>query len=187
VALVEESERAGGRMTYDQGLLEIMTPSMPHEIAGSLLGRMIERYTEIRDIEIRTVASTTFRRRDLKRGFEADESYYIQHAADIRGLREIDLSIHPPPDLVIEIELTRSSIDKLTLFASMGIPEVWRYDGQSLWMGTRQHEGYQEITESRVLVGFPVALARELLALQLQSSETELIRRFVNSIEQEDA
>lgn len=183
LALVEDSDQSSGRMTYDQGMLEIMTPSMPHESAGSLLGRMIERFTEIRVMEIRSVASTTFKRSDLKRGFEADKSYYIQHAAEICGLREVDLAIHPPPDLVVEVEITRSSIDKQRLLASMGIPEYWRYDQQALQLFSLQHGEYVQVYESQVLQSFPVALAEELLTLQFDANETDLIRRFVKSIE----
>ncbi|HQX53412.1 MAG TPA: Uma2 family endonuclease [Planctomycetaceae bacterium] len=182
IALVDESEHAGGRMTYDQGVLEIMSPLMPHESGKRLIGRLIEMFTLVRGIDIRSSASTTFRRQDLKRGFEADESYYIQHAEQIRGKREVDLSIDPPPDLVIEVEITQSSINKLRLLASMGIPEVWRYDGESLWIGRLSGNSYQEVKESDVLPGFPVALAENLLALRFESSETALIRRFADTV-----
>ena len=101
---------------------------MPHEIAKRFVGRMIETFTLYRGIEIRSSSSTTFKRSELQRGFEADESYYIQHASELRGVREIDLTIHPPPDLVIEVDMTNSSIPKKALFAAMSIPEVWRYD-----------------------------------------------------------
>jgi len=178
-ALVDESEHAGGRMTYDQGTLEIMSPLMPHESGKRMLGRMIEMFTLLRGIEIRSSASTTFRRTDLKRGFEADESYYIQFAAHIRSKREIDLSIDPPPDLVVEIEMTRSAIDKLRLFASMVIPEVWRYDGNTLWIGSHQKDRYVETKFSHVLPDFPVELAGEFLAQRFDVSETVLIRQFV--------
>ena len=177
--LAEESDRSGGLLTYDQGTLEIMTPSMPHESYGSLLARMIEVFTLIRNIDVRTVASTTFNRIDLLRGFEADESYYIQNAPLVQGVREVDLSIHPPPDLVVEIEITKSAIDKLALFAAMGVPEVWRFNGSQLWMGSQIGVGYISIIESGVLPGFPTDLAKEILALQYQLSETELIRRFM--------
>ena len=158
-ALVDESEHASGRMSYDEGTLEIMCPAMPHESSKSLIGRMIERFTEIRRIDIRSSASTTFRRTDLKRGFEADESYYIQNAEMVRGKREIDLSNDPPPDLVIEVEITRSALNKLQMFASMGIPEVWPYDGKILSIGCLRSDGYSESEVSLVLPGFPVALA----------------------------
>ncbi len=181
-ALVDESEHASGRMTYDEGTLEIMCPAMPHESSKSLIGRMIEMFTLIRRIDIRTSASTTFRRTDLKRGFEADESYYVQNAELIRGKREIDLSIDPPPDLVVEVEITRSAIDKLRLFASMGIPEVWRYDGKTLWVGSLRNDRYAETKVSRVLPDFPLELAGELLAQRFDTSETELIRQFAERV-----
>lgn len=181
-ALVDESEHASGRMTYDQGTLEIMSPMMPHESGKCLIGRMIEMFTFLRGIDIRSSASTTFRRTDLKRGFEADESYYIQFAEHIRSKREIDLSIDPPPDLVVEVEMTRSAIDKLRLFASMGIPEVWRYDGKTLRIECLHEDRYIETKFSRVLPDFPAELAGELLAQRFETSETELIRQFAASV-----
>ncbi|MEX1027804.1 MAG: Uma2 family endonuclease [Candidatus Paceibacterota bacterium] len=181
-ALSQESDQIRGRITYDQGVLEIMSPMLSHESAKSLLGRMIERFTEICGIDLRSSASTTFRREDLQRGFEADESYYIEHAAAIRGKAEIDLSIDPPPDLVVEIEMTRSSLNKHALFASMGIPEVWRYDGRNLSLATLHEDSYTELGESRVLPSFPIRLAEELLAARSEESETMLIRCFVQQI-----
>ncbi|TWU32617.1 Uma2 family endonuclease [Novipirellula artificiosorum] len=179
-ALTEEPKRSRGRMTYDQGVLEIMSPMLSHESAKRLLARMIEQFTLLREIDMRSSASTTFRRRDLQRGFEADESYYIEHAAVILGKEEVDLSIDPPPDLVIEIEITRSAVDKLALFAAMEIPEVWRYDGRGLTLWTLQNRSYIQINESQVLSGFPIPLAVELLGIRSEESETGLIRRFIS-------
>lgn len=182
-ALVDESEHASGRMSYDEGTLEIMCPAMPHESSKSLIGRMIDMFTFIRRTDIRSSASTTFRRNDLQRGFEADESYYIQNAELIRGKREIDLSIDPPPDLVVEVEITRSALNKLRMFASMGIPEVWRYDGKILSIGYLQSDRYTESDVSHVLPGFPIALANELLSQRFDVSETELIRKFAAAVD----
>ena len=182
LALTEESESGSGRMTYDQGVLEIMSPGMPHEIAKRLIGRMIETFTLYRGIEIRSSSSTTFKRSELQRGFEADESYYVQHACELRGIGEIDLSIHPPPDLVLEVDMTNSSIPKKALFAAMKIPEVWRYDGASLWMGSLFQEGYQDLKQSLVLPGFPRELAAKLLDRQFEENETALIRAFLDSL-----
>ena len=129
---VELSEQRRGsvpRMTFDEGVMELMSPRRQHENIGRLIGRLVETYTEIRDIEIQSVASTTFKRKDLQKAFEADESYYIEHAEQILPKEEVDLLIDPPPDLVIEVEITSSAIQKLKLFAAMGVPEVWRHDG----------------------------------------------------------
>jgi Uma2 family endonuclease len=145
---------------------------------------MIEMFTYLRNIDIRSSASTTFKREDLRRGFEADESYYIRNAEAIRGKTDLDLSFDPPPDLVIEVDMTRSSIDKLQLFASMGISEMWRYDGDKLWVGSLNEETYLAVAESCVLPGFPFSLAEQLLAERADVSETELMRRFVNAVEQ---
>lgn len=182
LALSRESEQSHGRMTYDQGVLEIMSPLLSHESAKRVLGRMIERFTEYHGIDIRSSASTTFRRSDLLRGFEADESYYLENAAQIRGKDEIDLSVDPPPDLVVEIEMTRSSLNKRVLFASMGVPEVWRYDGAVLSVAALQQHAYADVTHSRVLPNFPIPLAEDLLAVRSEQSETVLIRQFVQQL-----
>lgn len=108
VDLAEQRRGSVPRMTYDGGVLELMSPRRQHEGIGRLLGRMVETFTEVRGIEIQSVASTTFKRKDLEKGFEADESYYIKHAELIRPKEEVDLLIDPPPDLVIEVEITLS-------------------------------------------------------------------------------
>lgn len=184
LALARESEHNRGRMSYDRGELEIMSPLLSHESAKRILGRMIERFTEYHGVDMRSTASTTFRRTDLQRGFEADESYYVANAAKIRGKVEVDLSIDPPPDLVVEIEMTRSSLNKAQLFASMGIREVWRYDGQVLAVAALQQHAYVDVTLSRVLPGFPIPLAQELLSVRSEESETLLIREFVKQLGQ---
>jgi Uma2 family endonuclease len=182
LALTDESASCSGRITYDHGVLEIMSPGMPHEVAKKLIGRMIETFTLCRGIEIRSSSSTTFKRSEIQLGFEADESYYIQHASALRGVREIDLSIHPPPDLVIEVDMTISSIPKKALFAAMKIPEVWRYDGESLWMGSLNDDNYQDLKQSVVLPGFPRELASKLLDRQVEENETVLVRTFLDSL-----
>lgn len=122
VDLAEQRRGSVPRMTYSEGVLELMTPRRQHEGIGCLLGRMVETWTEVHGIEIQSVASTTFKRKDLAKGFEADESYYIEHAEQIRVKEEVDLLVDPPPDLVIEVEITTSAIRKLNLFAAMGSP-----------------------------------------------------------------
>jgi len=97
----------------------------------------------------------------------------------VRGKPEIDLTIDPPPDLVVEVERTHSAINKLELLAAIGVPELWRYDGQSLWLGTLVGENFEPITSSTVLDGFPVADAQHTLQQIGTASATQLIRQFV--------
>ena len=178
VVLADERRGATPRITFDRGRMELMSPKKEHESIGRLLGRMIETFSECQGIEIASVASTTFRRPDLDRGFEADEAYYVEHADAIREKEEIDLAVDPPPDLVIEIELTSSAIRKLDLLAAMEIPEVWRHDGDELKVFLLDGPSYRQASTSRVFPGFPLPLARSVLARRHRDGETALIREF---------
>ena len=188
VELADQRRGSVPRMTYDEGVLELMSPRRQHESIGCLLGRLVETYSEVRGIEIQSVASTTFKRSDLSKGFEADESYYIEHADQIRAKEELDLSIDPPPDLVIEIEITRSAIEKMKLFAAMGVPEIWRHDGTQLnFSRLRAGSGvsgdvYENISESVALTGFTVEIAEHVLAQRLETGENALIAAFRQSL-----
>lgn len=182
LSLAEKTDRPGKLITYDCGVLEIMSPSRNHEIFKSMIGRMVERYAEIRSIDATSTASTTFKSPASRRAFEADESFYIEHESVVRGRSEIDLQIDPPPDLVIEIEQTRSAINKLALFAEFGIAEVWRFDGTNLWIGCLANGQYITSLSSTVLPSFPVEHAVEILRAIGTQSETKLIRRFADDI-----
>ncbi|MBA3413688.1 MAG: Uma2 family endonuclease [Chloroflexia bacterium] len=127
-----DEERRVPRLTYDRGVLELVSPSPSHEEDAHTLTLLVEFVAAVLGIPLKRLGSTTFRRVDLERGFEPDGSFYIQQEAQMRGRRDLDLGNDPPPDLVIEVEASRSAIDKLALFASMGIPEVWRMDGESV-------------------------------------------------------
>ena len=181
--LAEQRRGSVPRMTFDEGVLEMMCPKRQHENIGRLIGRMIETYSEVLGIEIQSVASTTFKRKDLKKAFEADESYYVQHAEQIRPKEEIDLTVDPPPDLVIEVEITSSAIMKLKLFAAMGVPEVWRHDGDRIEMFVLQVGQYNAIDSSLALPGLAAATINATLQRRFELGETALIREFRRSLE----
>jgi Uma2 family endonuclease len=90
---------------------------------------MIETIAEELQIRIAAVGSTTFNREAVGRGLEPDECYYIANAARIVKWDRIDLDVDPPPDLAVEFDITRSSLDRLGIYAALGVPEVWRFDG----------------------------------------------------------
>ena len=173
--LSDDEGRRVPRITYDQGVMELVTPSMPHEEDARTIARIVEIVAANLGIPMRSVGSTTFRRKDLERGFEPDASFYIQHEERIRGQTEVDLSVDPPPDIVLEMlemEVSRSAIDKLGLFASMGVSEVWRCDGQqvSIFILDPELDSYQESSQGLALP----ALSRESLARFLIESRTTL-------------
>ena len=182
IELAEQRRGSVPRMTFDEGVLELMSPRRQHENIGCLIGRLVETYTEVLGIEVQSVASTTFKRKDLQKAFEADESYYIEHAEQIRPKVEIDLMIDPPPDLVIEVEITSSAIRKLKLFAAMGVPEVWRHDGDQLQMLCLRRGQYQSIASSQALPGLTAATIDAILEKRFESGETALVREFRASL-----
>lgn len=178
-ALRELPENYHVRMTYDRGDLEIMSPSPRHEQWAALIGRLIEAWTEECNVDIAGRRTMTFQREDLQRGLEPDNCYYIQHEADIRSKRELDFTVDPPPDLVVEVDLTSSSSGKLPLYAAFGVPEVWRYNGSALEILLLGDDGqYQSAAESRALPGIKPELIERILARVGTESETSLVRAF---------
>ncbi|MEO1404361.1 MAG: Uma2 family endonuclease [Cyanobacteria bacterium J06635_1] len=117
-------------LTYDHGTLEISRPLEEHERASELIGLFIRILVVEMGLKLKSMRSTTLDREDLDRGAEPDNAYYIQHQAQVAG-RNVDLSTDPPPDLVVEVDITHTDIDKNRLYASMGVPEFWRFNGQT--------------------------------------------------------
>ena len=151
-SLIRELEsQPSKRLTYDDGLLEIWMPLPPHESFKRWLGRIVETLTEEMGCEIRSLSSTTWRRKDLKKGVEADECYYIQNEAVIRGRMDLDLTIDPPPDLAIEVDMTSLSLPRLPIYSALGVPEVWRFDGEKVQVLKLQSGEYVEMDRSIAL------------------------------------
>jgi Uma2 family endonuclease len=162
-------DRPGLRMTYDRGNLEIMTTSSQHEIYKSWLGRLIETIAEEAGLPLVSAGNMTFKRDDLSRGIEGDNCYWITHEPQLRGRLTWDASRDPPPDLVLEIEISRSALNRMTILAALRIPEVWCFDGNSLRVNHLQPDGGYRLTDRSL--AFPnVPLAN--LAPFLQPSET---------------
>lgn len=161
----------------------MMSPKRKHENISCLLGRMIEAYSEIRGIEILSVASVTVKRSDLKKAYEADESYYVTNIDKVLAKEELDFEVDPPPDLVIEVKLTSSAIDKLELFAAMQVREVWRHDGTSVQFYRLSNDRYDCIAESTELLGLSSDLINRYLDQRLQAGETTWIRAFRSEVQ----
>jgi Uma2 family endonuclease len=177
--LVDEINNPGTRLLYDEGLLEIMWPRERHDRFKELLGRLLEALTEELVMTCRSTGSTTWKRKAKKRGIEADRSYYLTSAPKVRGKPEVDLKSDPPPDLAIEVENTSSSIDQLGIYAALGVPEVWRYDGESLTIHALQQKGnYAEQTQSQFLPPAATAKMVEWLGKCDDFDETDWVKQF---------
>ncbi len=153
--IAEREERRGPRFFYDRGVLEIVSPSAEHEGIGRIIAALVLELAVGWEIDVFDAGHTTFRQQGFERGFEPDGSFYFsENAGRVRGKANMDLDAgDPPPDLVVEVDLTSYSLDKLPIYASMGVREVWRYAGgpPEILGLNRAGEGYDTIPESRAL------------------------------------
>ncbi len=172
----ERGERPKPRYAYDRGRLEIVVSSYEHENLKHDLATIVEVIAEELGIDIVGAASTTFQREDLAQGFEPDASFYIQQAARIRGQKRIDLDTDPPPELVIEIDITHPSLNKFPIFAGLGIPELWRYHKQALIILKLEGETYRAQEGSEIFPGLTSADLTRLIADSRQMKRTDWLR-----------
>ena len=185
--LRDELDDEGQRVyiTYDQGRMVLMSPRTEHETWKRFIGRMIETLSMELNIPIRSVGSTTWRRRKLKKGLEPDESYYVQSEPRIRGKLGIDLKSDPPPDVAVEVEFTHHPADRFGIYASLGVPEVWHYNGHQLTclhLGTDRK--YHPSERSAAFPFLRPALLEPFVARITTTDETSLILEFRDWVRQ---
>jgi Uma2 family endonuclease len=177
--LSDSPENEHVRMTYDGGELELMTLSRQHEQYARFLEYLVRVWAEETGATIAACGSMTVRREALDRGFEPDNCYYLSHAAMVRGKKALDFTVDPPPDLAVEIEVTRKSISKMPMYAAFGVPEVWRYDGRILQAYLLGGDGqYRRSPESGCFPLWPFTEVEQLLARLNEADETELAKSF---------
>lgn len=121
-------------VTYDRGLMEIqlMSPSFPHENAAELLKALIQAIRLIRGVPFVSGGSTTHKRADLGKGVEPDACFWIEHESQMRGIKKLDLTKLPPPDLVIEVDVHARSVDRIESYRKLAVPEIWHVTGDGL-------------------------------------------------------
>ena len=166
--LADLEDCSAPRLTYDRGELEIMSPDAKHESINEALKVLLSVVCEEWKMDVHALGSTTYRRKTFKRGFEPDSCFYFLRASQMRPKDRIDLAIDPPPELVVEIEITRAAIKKFPLFAKLGVPEVWRYDGNRMTIHMLRGEGYFQQEHSLAL---PL-LTRDVITGFLDESRT---------------
>jgi Uma2 family endonuclease len=162
----DETRRWSVRLAYDHGKLEIMVVTNAHERFRKIVALLIETWIEVTGGDYLPSGQLTHRREDLQRGFEPDECYYIQNWRAVSGIREIDFTKDPPPDLAVEAEVSQTVLDRFPIYAAFKVPEVWRYDGEQLIVLLLQSDGtYQESSASRALPTLPLAELPRFLTL----------------------
>jgi Uma2 family endonuclease len=178
--LEELGDHRGSRLAYDSGTLEMMMPLPEHEDDKEIIGDLIKALLEELDIEFRSLGSTTFKKKQSQ-GLEPDQCFYIQHEAAIRGKKRIDLTVDPPPDLAIEIDVT--SRTHPAIYEALGVPELWQFDQGKLQIKLLQEGRYIAVAASPNFRGFALS---EMLPHYLAESKTigrnkalEAFRRWV--------
>jgi Uma2 family endonuclease len=160
----------GARLTYDDGVLEITVPLELHEFSGRLIERFIWTLVELMDLKIKTMGSTTMNYPNLKKGAEPDNAYYIQNQPLVKG-RNVDFSQDPPPDLVVEVDITHTDIAKNQFYASLGVPEFWRFNGKVWRIYQLQESVYVEVALS---LTFPQVPKERLYTFLEEAKEDEI-------------
>ena len=177
--LRENEENWHVRMTYDNGRLELMSPSSDHAAIKRLIGRMIEAFTEEMQIPCRSLSDTTWKRSELAKGLEADECYYILNHHRVCRRRNVDLAVDPPPDLAVETGISRSVVPRLCIYAALGVPEIWRWRKNGLTAYSLGPDGrYVEREFSLNLPKLRVKDLEPFLEFELAADESAWIRKF---------
>jgi Uma2 family endonuclease len=185
--LQELGETRVVRVAYDRGVLEIMSPLMPHERGKCGIDRLIAALAEALDLPLVSAGSLTCKREDLSRGAEPDACYYIQNESLVRSKEHIRLPEDPPPDLVVEVEFSSSAIDKLSLYAAMGVPEFWRYDGSTLRVYSLVADEYVQQEMSPTFAPIPVAEMPRFLKEAREIGEIPMVKKFRAWVQQKIA
>lgn len=178
-------EERSVRLTYDRGKIELVMPLELHEFSRELIGLFIRILVAELGLKLKSLGSTRLDRPDLDRAAEPDLAYYIQNQPKVAG-KTINLNTDPPPDLVVEIDITHTDIDKLNLYASLGIPEFWRYNGQEWKIYALQTDRtYQELSQSPTFPTIEKAQLYQFLAASEQdeiAAEAQLRQQLRSSV-----
>jgi Uma2 family endonuclease len=158
------------RLTYDDGVLEITVPLEIHEFSRCLIERLIITLVELMGLRVKTMGSTTMNYPNLKKGAEPDNAYYIQNQPLVKG-RDVDFKQDPPPDLVVEVDITHTDIAKNEFYAKLGVPEFWRFDGKVWRIYELQAKKYVEVDFSPT---FPAVPKERLYAFLEEAKEDEM-------------
>ena len=166
------------KIVYDRGTLLIMVPLPEHEYFKEAISDLIKDLADELGMDYESYGSTTWRRQRVLGGAEPDNCFYFQNIAAICGKIDIDLERDPPPDLVLEIDITSSSLDSLPVYARLGIPEVWRYDRRQLRIYQLAKNTHVETEFSLAFPTFPVQAIPEFINKNLSLGRRTLRQSF---------
>jgi Uma2 family endonuclease len=175
--LTELGEHRATRIAYSQGTLEIRMPLPKHERAKSFIGDAVKILLDELAIDCECFGSTTFKRSEMNYGIEPDECFYIQNHQAVIGKDRLDLTVDPPPDLAIEVDVT--STTQSDAYVRLGVRELWVYDGNELKIYVLQSGRYQQVSISPTFSQLPVlAWITDALDRSLEIGRSPALRDF---------
>ena len=178
--LQELGDKRSQRLAYSQGTLEIMTPLGKHEHSNRFIERLIYAIIDKLELEVKSLGSLTLKAEHLQKGVEPDSCFYIQNEWRVRNKQNIEIGVDPVPDLVLEIDVTSSSLDKLSIYGALKVPEIWRYNGYALtaFIWDTENQVYQVSDYSRAFTWLKVDKLSGFMQQCLRDGETKTLRDF---------
>ena len=176
------------RFTYDNGRLELMVPGPDHEFDKKMVARLVETYALEMDIPITGAGSLLLKRRSERKGLLPDECYYVNTPTPPRAPRTaraprkakyLDLTKHAPPDLAIEVEVSRTVVARLPVYAGLKVREVWRERAGAVTVLLRTRGGkYKPSPTSVAFPQLPIAELNRFLALSATMAQHDVMKSF---------
>jgi Uma2 family endonuclease len=177
--LSEMEERSAVRISYSYGTLEIMVPLPEHEKDKEFIGDLVKILLDKLQVDFEPFGSTTLKNQQMLQAVEADACFYIQNQAAVIGKNRLDLTVDPPPDLAIEIDIT--SRTRFNNYELLGVPELWRYTQQGLEISLLQQGKYVKSPQSPNFPNIPIIeLVNEYVQQCLTIGRSQAMRNFRN-------
>lgn len=181
--LEELGEHRSARIAYNNGTLEIRMPTPEHEVDKELIGDLVKIFLDELEMDCECFGSSTFKRQDMESGIEPDQCFYIQNHELMRGKRRIDLTVDPPPDLAIEVDVTSKT--QISAYEALGVGELWCYEGTQLSMYVLESGEYTKVLQSPNFSNLPVInLVSELLEQSLVLGRSPALRGIRKKVKQ---
>ena len=176
--LADLGEGYAVRIFYDNGRMEVMAPASTHEKPKSVIHRLVTALSDELDIDVESLGSTTLRKEMRAAGAEPDDCFYVQNASLIIGKEDLDLAHDPPPDVVVEIDRTSTSLNKFAIYAGLDVPEIWRVAGRKVQFYLLAGNRYEESPISGAFPFLSAQVLSEFIERGLKEGERKVAKAF---------
>jgi Uma2 family endonuclease len=166
------------RISYNEGVMHVMTISYEHEFFAECLSRLVDRVSIVNRIKIIFFGRATMKKQEKMKGAEPDASFYVKSSTALGNKFRLDLAIDPPPDIVVETDIFHDSQSKYPIYAALGVPEIWRFDGKRLTIHRLKNDRYEDSAVSAELPMLSADHLTQFLANAQEDDQDEALRAF---------